>query len=118
MHVHGPSNDRVRFTEGDCHVLAQAINEITGWPICTFVTAWHGTATLHAFNKHPSGDFVDVEGRQSPMEFQRAWTTRLLIKEWDGLDEMKESGWWTQPRWDDSPGRAAALAPSIIEAAD
>lgn len=113
-----PPDLNERFTAGDCHILAAAIHDLAGWPIATFVTAWEGTPVLHAFCVHPSGDAVDVEGRQPMAAFRESWTKRLLHKEWGSVEELREAGWFTSPRWADSPEIAREVAQRIVQEAD
>lgn len=64
--------DIIRFTEGDCHYLARAINHITGWPIHCFT--WDdGEPEGHAFIVMPNGKILDVEGVHTPEQFYKSW---------------------------------------------
>ena len=62
--VPGELTDDARyvFTRGQCHSLALALHEATGWPIFgDFVSEYDDTPD-HVFVQAPDGRFVDVEG--------------------------------------------------------
>lgn len=66
-----------RFTEGDCHIFAYALNRITGWPVHTFVTEC-GTPDLHAFCVTPDGQAADIEGLHSISDFKAKWHCQTI----------------------------------------
>jgi hypothetical protein len=59
----GAINDSVihTFTHGQCHSLAGAVLEMTGWPVVILTTEllWY---PLHFGNLHPSGNIIDIRG--------------------------------------------------------
>lgn len=88
-----PITDRdiSRFTEGDCHIFAAALEKLTGWPLHCFT--YQGAPSDHAFVVRPDGKAVDIEGVHEMREFKKAWhchkyarfTRRQLIEaEWGG----------------------------------
>lgn len=55
---------RETFTRGQCHSLAFALHELTGWPIVLMGEVWEGGSSWHhAVVRHPDGGYVDVYGR-------------------------------------------------------
>lgn len=68
--------DVSRFTEGDCHILAQAIYKRTGWPIYGFDGMYYDGepgCAYHCFVLMPDGRVLDVEGPQGIKEFKEKW---------------------------------------------
>lgn len=55
--------DKERFTEGDCHILARALAQRTGWKIAAITaTEWLQRPCFHAFCVAPNNWAIDVEG--------------------------------------------------------
>lgn len=50
----------VRYRNGECHGLAQAIHAITGWPIETWMDADGDTG--HCYVRVPDGRLLDIDG--------------------------------------------------------
>lgn len=103
------SLDVERFTCGDCHLLARAIHELTGWPICAF-DAFDGP-DIHAFVRTPSGKYLDIEGVHAPHTFKRNWHERRVRRiSWAAL----AADWGDAPRYGRySVVRARRLAPLL-----
>lgn len=60
-----------RYGNGECWALAQAIADITGWPM----TLWSlddGT-TGHVMVRHPEGTYIDVSGTTTEAEMLAEW---------------------------------------------
>ena len=74
-----------RFTTGDCHILAWAINRMTGWPIYTFLE--NGKyPDLHAFIVTPDGQALDVKGYRSLKSLKKEWRCKKIGKiDWRNL---------------------------------
>lgn len=75
-----------RFTEGDCHYLARALQKLTGWPIYAFDSNYHDEGDLHAFVKTPDGRILDIEGLHTVAEFMENWSRpnhkRISVYKW------------------------------------
>jgi len=106
--------DLVTFTSGDCHILAQKLNEIAGWPIHALSERTFGAAR-HFFVVAPTGHAVDVEGVHTISGIKERW----------GCEEMKELSWegvrrlgWGEKARDWATPRAEELAPHIIAEAE
>lgn len=90
------NDDIVNFTQGNCHELALAINEITGWPIYTFYDPDEDLGDLHAFVQCPRGTYVDVQGEKSTQLMYDHWTgwyPDYEIRQLMNHDEFIEQGW-------------------------
>lgn len=112
-HVIRPK-DVARFTEGDCHIFAKALHDLTGWPLCAFT--WRGRPDCHAFVEAPDGRLVDVEGPMNAKSFCDKWSDfapgRWGRFTWAGF---AEGGWDLTPQiswW--SLRRAQQLAPIVV----
>ena len=70
--------DVCRFTEGDCHILAYALNKRTSYPIATFYYEedYKHCGDIHAFILLPGGRVLDVTGIHAQKDFYREWITR------------------------------------------
>lgn len=109
--------DRERFTYGDCHYLARAIQKRTGWPIHALtVKSYPGEPCVHAFIWTPDGKCLDVNGLRS---------IRKVLDDWEFFDPdgHQEFPWKVFPEcWRDHPryghgtyGRAAAVADQLLK---
>lgn len=89
-------NDIFRFTEGECHYLARAINQITGWTIVSF-SQYGWEPEEHVFVRMPDGRALDVEGTRSLRGIAREW--RRSAKEIDEFDwsEIMDSWGFYKP---------------------
>lgn len=61
-----------RFTCGDCHIFARALNKLTGWPLHGFIND-DGEPDVHAFVVRPDGKAVDIEGVHDLQTFVKRW---------------------------------------------
>jgi hypothetical protein len=105
-----------RFSYGDCHILAMRIHRLTGWPIATFCDSC-GPHT-HAFVRHPDGDIVDVNGKQTEQEFRLRWAAYCdgmaeEIREWT-IPELEASIWDTDPQFNGSVRAARDVAGRLL----
>lgn len=106
--------DIERFTCGDCHIFARAMNRCTGWELQTFYNGSEPDG--HAFVVTPDGRRVDIEG---------AWTPSAHDKAWDGKGTaapcrysiLKEYGWLSPTYGKYSYPRAKQLAPIYAQMA-
>lgn len=121
-HFHFSSADVDRFTCGDCHILARAINKLTGWPIHVFcdepqdgpVQHWMWpNAQDHAFVITPDGQPLDIEGLHDDEAFISKWSSTGYHHEieWDHL----RTQWGKCHFGDYSYSRAKKLAAEIVE---
>lgn len=105
--------DIIRFTEGDCHILARAIHLLTGWPMFSFDDG-HGDPDLHAFVIAPSGKALDIEGLHSLRDLRRDWGSSPLV---ETSYEAIVSIWGHETSFGRySFARARKLAPMLVEA--
>lgn len=79
QHIPYPARDAdvVRFTEGDCWLLARTLHRRYGWQTCAFHTRYSKLGDLHAFVKLPNGRYLDVLG---------IWTAGAITREWTAQD--------------------------------
>jgi hypothetical protein len=64
-------DDYELFTEGDCHHLALALHERTGWPLMIV----SGRSTVeHAFVMRPDGLALDINGLSSVSHILDCWS--------------------------------------------
>lgn len=110
--------DVVRFTEGDCHILARQINRLTGWPMFVFHPDtdddfFDEYGDLHAFVQHPSGMYLDIEDLWEPEKFFERWgERRVKSMPWE---KMREA--WAVSQYGDGQSgylRAAQVARALI----
>lgn len=102
--------DRAMFTQGACHWLAIAINEMSGWPVCAF---WRAEDyDIHAFVETPRGTYLDVEGEHSAEWFLDRWDA-LKIRE---VHNVSIFNGWDDMLFDPEVAKARArkLAPGLI----
>ena len=64
--------DVATFTNGGCHILADEISKLSGWPIHCFLDA-EGSPDWHAFIVPRNGWRLDVEGLQLEHEHNARW---------------------------------------------
>lgn len=95
MH-HIREEDIERFTTGDCHFFARAINKITGWPICAFVDSKEEKPSFHAFIRGPDGRLGDIEGWGSKEDFCNHWY-EYEIGEFEWEDFKHQYSAWRLP---------------------
>ncbi len=101
-----------RFTCGDCHLLANAINELTGWSVCTFLSS--DEPETHAFVKMPDGRYLDIEGASSGWELLDRWR-ETEIREWGSFQDLCEaSPEWSLIEWPNSPKIAMKTAKQLL----
>jgi len=100
------------FTEGDCHLLARELHELTGWPICAF---WlDERPEEHAFVLAPTGHAVDIQGVHLLHDFVEDWLDDPEAEICEvTFDELIENKWPERcsPR---APRRARELAPHVL----
>ncbi len=105
-----------RFTEGDCHILARAIHDVTGWKIATFGFEHRGKITpdAHAFIEMPDGRYLDIEGIRTHNEMLNHWTHDMIIT-WDSWEDFVKHGeGWEGTWWPSSPKVAERTARRLL----
>lgn len=99
--------DLVRFTEGDCHILAIEISKRTGWPVMS-------VDGLHACVQMPDGRLLDVRGAHTPEEMAEMWSVDPeTIFVYEDTHENMIHDWWVMFS-EKSFARAKAIAPKLI----
>lgn len=106
---------RTRFTEGDCHILARAIHEATGWPIATF--SYDGGPDTHAFVQMPDGRYLDIEGTFTRKQMLDRWTIKpRVILHFDSVAALHaaDEGWTESIEWPSSRKIAERVARKLL----
>jgi hypothetical protein len=111
MAVHIGQKDITRFTCGSCYQLAEAIRDVTGWPIYAFWDEHFQDYDIHAFVKTPRGTYLDIYGEHSRYKMLSRWGERHIrrvrktadLRSWD----------FGNPFYDSYP-RARQIAPLLI----
>lgn len=89
----------LRYTNGECGALAEAIHKRTGWPI--HVLKERGIR-LHAVVKTPDGRYLDVEGLWPRDLLLRHWRATSLApvgrKVWESSYQLWHDGYYTSAR--------------------
>lgn len=101
------------FTHGQCHALARALHDLTGWQIVLLCyTPFEGPSTEydwdHAVVRAPDGDLIDIEGRGA----RERWLPRGLTVERDVDREVIEQIGYSIP--DDHDAAARAFANAVL----
>lgn len=60
-----------RYTEGDCHLLAQAIHDLTGWQIAGVLDDDY---CGHVFVLMPDGKCLDINGTTQRRTMVKRWS--------------------------------------------
>lgn len=106
------NNDYDMFSCGCCHVLAYAIQEISGWPVCAFwERGWYDT---HAFVRTPRDTYIDIAGEHAEDALLRTWRTYKIV-EVDADDNLRDVWEGHTIEWPDAQTRARQLAPIIVD---
>lgn len=113
MAVHIGQEDIVRFTCGSCYQLAEAISDVTGWPIYAFWDKHFKDYDIHAFVKTPRGTYLDIYGEHTRYKMLSLWGEQHIrrvrkasaLRSWD----------FGNPYYDSYP-RARQVAPLLIAA--
>ncbi len=110
--------DRERFTCGDCHILAKAIEDRTGWPLHAMQEKAEGNLpTLHAFVIMPDGRALDVDGPSEVTDFLDRWrrqASSILTGYRQVTIEEIEEDWGTTEVFAGSRKRAAVVAERLL----
>lgn len=101
------------FGRGGCFALAQAIHDLTGWPMRALKRAG-GLPGGHAFIETPDGRYLDIRGPADPDEYM--WTKNETIIPLLATDDWTLPNWFNFRRWDRSAclARARQIAPALI----
>lgn len=96
--------DIERFSEGDCHVLANALSKITGWAIAAFTSPHSSGPCFHVFCLREDGVPIDIRGAQTDIEeFKQYWwaddykefTMEQILTDWKRASD--EDNPWQHP---------------------
>ena len=79
-----------RYTEGECMLLARAVEAISGWPAMGYwadkmdkmehgMMTGHGCWDVHIFNLLPDGRRLDIMGARETRPFNQEW--RYCVKD-------------------------------------
>lgn len=78
------NNDAKRvFVRGQCHSLALAIREITGWPLYGLVDREDGntsTSPSHVVVRTPNGAYIDVNGPGAVKRWRKQYPRTKLCR--------------------------------------
>jgi hypothetical protein len=112
------ADDKMMFTRGCCHKLAEAIHAVSGWPVCTFF--YRGQANIHAFVRTPRDTYVDIQGEHTEAELMKTWTWCALGGSFEmtiGEVSPEMLDFWDGHtiEWPEAIERAAELAPAIVD---
>ena len=107
-----PRNDAERFTRGACFILAEVINDITGWPLCAFWNELAEEIDYHVFVQKPDGNYLDIRGSQTRQELLKWWGPgKVIVHDIDPLELFN----WTCPfDHEESYDRATQVAPDLV----
>ena len=107
-----PRTDEERFTRGACFILAEVINDQTGWPICAFWNESEEEIDYHVFVQKPDGNYLDIRGSQTRQELLEWWGPgKVIVHDIDPLELFD----WTCPfDHQESYERAIQIAPDLI----
>jgi hypothetical protein len=101
-----------RFTEGDCHILAKTLDEISD--------EWHLAATMgqdHAFVVDEYHEYaLDIEGLQSLPELLDRWGYKeeeWQLQDWNTFINTKD--WIEEGEFKNSYKIAKKIAPKILQ---
>ena len=108
------AEDRFLFTCGQCHRLAEVLNDVTGWPICAFWDKEYyddrGDFSIHAFVQTPARKYLDITGLHTATEMKQ---------EWGEYEIRKVTDFWPLEDWapymdDERIPRAWEIAPLVL----
>jgi hypothetical protein len=85
---------RDRFTYGQCHGMAFALHEATGWPIGCLMAEWRHsprsedihTSVVHAYVRAPDGGIMDARGLTDTGSLQSTFFGRggrHIVRSWE-----------------------------------
>jgi len=98
--------DEVRYTEGDCNQLAQAIHEATGWLVSAILDECN---CGHVFVTMPDGHVLDVCGVSTLGEMQYTWEdSHTRVEHFKDAHELTSLYGWPIPTPDQHTKRVAA----------
>lgn len=111
---------RTVFTTGQCHALALALHERTGWPIRVLAYGRKGAAVTsgnHLVVVDPDGNAVDIEGRRPLAEAKRQWGLGRAIPVSPGYVQKMADGSFGVDGWCDLDMNAARMmVDTVLEA--
>lgn len=104
-----PAALRVRYKYGQCHALAQAIHDRTGWPM--FVWWMEQGGNEHAMVRMPDGRFLDVEGVHDEWDIRNSYAFTPKVEQFRDARKLPD---WDPPMMDATTRAVAdALVASV-----
>jgi hypothetical protein len=101
------------FTQGQCHGLALALAEKTGWPLVKIESAER--TCLHVCVERPDGALIDVTGAHTAGELQQAAPgTTLRPTDADQVECLTQEEGWAAP----ATAAARLWADAVLERAE
>jgi hypothetical protein len=113
-------DDFTMFGRGGCWALAQAIHDLTGWPMLALKRAG-GLPGGHAFIVTPGGLYLDIHGPARPdSPHWEMWTRRETVIPLASTEDWTLPNWFNFRRWDRHAclARAREIAPRLAALAD
>ena len=104
--------DTILFTQGACHVLANEVHKLTGWPIYCFVE--HDDPDHHAFVVPRRGWRLDVKGLTTAQEHSQHWGYRADRGQRKFTYEEILNVWGTVSAEEYAIKRAQEIAPLLV----
>jgi hypothetical protein len=104
-------DDAVRaFTQGQCHALALALHERTGWPIRQLEN--DEGEPFHLYVETPDGRALDITGAHDRDEFRQAWCAAFDEPSTPEMaHKLPATGVWRAP----DMGAARAFVAPLLE---
>ena len=112
----GVLDDRARlaFGAGQCHGLALALRDRTGWPLVAVDD--DEERRIHICVQRPDGALVDINGARADEDFMDAWPGCSLHQIDEGaVADLVEHHGWAEPEVDKAE---SWIAPVLEQASD
>jgi hypothetical protein len=118
--------DKIRFTTGDCHILARMLSRQTRWPLfCSTAedraaASAAGVTYSHVLVGLPDGRYLDIEGVSTAHEVATRWPHHRGLRSYteEELTVLWRMAGWQEP-WapiygETSLTRAEELLPALL----
>ncbi|WP_325705952.1 hypothetical protein [Amycolatopsis sp.] len=109
----GVIDDEARraFTNGQCHALALALNEETGWPMVQVGVHGYGGIPRHWMVETPNGDLLDIKGLSTYEDVADRWAGDIVSGEPEDAWALYENGNYRRPEVE----TARTFVPAVLE---
>lgn len=98
------------FSSGQCHALAVALHDQTGWPLRAIED--DDTDIVHVYVETPDGAALDIAGvHRNRDEYVSAWGSYDEPIDREQLLDLVDSGGWREPNLE----AAASFVPTVLE---